>query len=213
MVRAMRVLAFVFALMFATSSAAAELSVVVRTAAGRPVADAVVTLYPASGTPPVSEARFGWPMKMVQQNLQFSPFVLIAPAGATVAFPNLDSVRHHVYSFSPIHPFELKLYGRDETRTVRFDHPGAIALGCNIHDGMIAFIKVVDTPYAAKTGPNGEAVLHDVPPGAATMHVWHPYMKAPGNEVVRTITLPRSGAGHEAVSAEVRNPPARTGGY
>ena len=213
MVPAMRVLAFFCALMFATTSSAADLSVVVRTSAGRPVADAVVTLYPASGTPPASEAHFGWPMTMVQQNLQFRPFVLIAPAGATVAFPNRDSVRHHVYSFSPVHPFELKLYGRDETRTVRFDHPGVIALGCNIHDGMIAFIKVVDTPYAAKPGAIGEAVLHDVPPGGASMHVWHPYMKAPGNEAVRTIAVPRSGEGHEAVSAEVRNPPARTGGY
>jgi plastocyanin len=209
----MRFLAFVCALMFATASAAADLSVVVRTGAGRPIADAVVTIYPATGTPPASQARFGWPMRMVQQNLQFSPFVLVAPAGATVAFPNLDSVRHHVYSFSLAHPFELKLYGRDETRTVRFDHPGAIALGCNIHDQMIAFIKVVDTPYAAKTGANGEAVLHDVPPGGASMHVWHPYMKAPGNELVRSVALPRAGDAHEVVTADVRNPPVRRGGY
>jgi plastocyanin len=209
----MRVLAFLCALMFATASAAADLSVTVRTNAGRPVADAVVTLYPANGEAPLSAARFDWPMRMVQQHLQFSPFVLIVPAGATVAFPNLDKVRHHVYSFSPIHPFELKLYGRDETRTVRFDHPGVIALGCNIHDQMIAFLKVVDTPYAAKTGADGQAVLRNVPPGAAVMHVWHPYLKAPGNEVVRTVGLPRGGVASESVSVEVRNPPERTGVY
>ena len=115
----MRVVVFFCALMFATSSAAADFAVAVRTAAGRPVADAVVTVYPVSGTAPVSQARFDWPMRMVQQNLQFKPFVLVVPEGATVAFPNLDNVRHHVYSFSPAHPFELKLYGHDETRTVR----------------------------------------------------------------------------------------------
>ena len=207
----MRPVVLVCALMFATSSTAADLAVTVKTGAGRPVADAVVMIYPAAGASPASQAHFDWPMRMVQQNLQFKPFVLIVPQGATVAFPNLDSVRHHVYSFSPAHPFQLKLYGREEARTVRFDKPGAIALGCNIHDQMIAFIKVVDTPYAAKTGPDGQAVLHDLPPGAATMRVWHPYMKTAGNEVMRPIAL--RGADHEAVTAEVRNPPERAGGY
>jgi len=207
----MRLWVLFCASMFATSSAAADLAVTVKTAAGKPVADAVVTIYPAGGTPPAGQAHFDWPMRMVQQNLQFRPFVLIVPQGATVAFPNLDSVRHHVYSFSPAHPFELKLYGREEARTVRFDKPGAIALGCNIHDQMIAFIKVVDTPYAAKTGQDGQVVLRDLPAGGVTMRVWHPYMKTPHNEVARPITL--HGTDHEAVTAEVRNPPERAGGY
>jgi plastocyanin len=207
----MRILAFLCALTFATTSAAADLSVSVR-AAGRPVANAVVTLYPVGGAS-VSDAHFAWPMRMVQQHLQFSPFVLIVPQGATVGFPNLDAVRHHVYSFSSAHRFELRLYGRDETRTVRFDNPGVIALGCNIHDQMIAFIKVVDTPYAAKTDADGNAVLHDVPPGSATMRVWQPYLKAPANEVARNIALPRAGQGHEDVAVDVRTPPPRVGGY
>jgi plastocyanin len=206
-------MAILLALTFATPSMAADLTVTVRTGAGRLVADAVVTLYPAAGTPPLSQAHFDWPMRMAQKNLQFSPFVLIAPAGATVSFPNLDTVRHHVYSFSPAHPFELKLYGRDEARTVRFDHPGAIALGCNIHDQMIAFIKVVDTPYAAKTGPDGQAVLRDAPAGGATLHVWHPFMKSPGNELARNVTIPRVGDAHEAVSVELRNPPSASRSY
>jgi hypothetical protein len=135
------------------------------------------------------------------------------PQGATVGFPNLDAVRHHVYSFSSAHTFELRLYGRDETRTVRFDNPGVIALGCNIHDQMIAFIKVVDTPFAAETDADGNTVLHDVPPGAATMKVWQPYLKAPANEVTHNIALPRAGQGHEDVEVDVRTPPPRVGGY
>ena len=96
--RAAVILAFLAALLTAGSAVSAELDLLVRDAAGRPVADAVVMLYPASGTPPLSQARFDWPMRMVQHHLMFSPFVLIAPVGATVAFPNLDRVRHHVYS-------------------------------------------------------------------------------------------------------------------
>ena len=209
----MRVLAVLCALMFPMASSAADFSVSVRTSAGRPVPDAVVTLYPSGSAPAMSEAHFDWPMRMVQQHLQFSPFVLIAPAGATVAFPNLDNVRHHVYSFSLARPFELRLYGREETRTVRFDHVGVIALGCNIHDQMIAFIKVVDTPYAAKTGADGVAVLHDVLQGPATMHVWHPYLKAPANEVVRTVTIVRTAAAPEIVSVDLHAPPERKRAY
>jgi plastocyanin len=209
----MRGLLFLCALLVATSVSAAELSVRVRTPAGRPVADAVVTLYPAGGVPAGAAIHFDWPMRMAQQNLQFSPFVLIAPAGAAVAFPNLDAVRHHVYSFSPAHPFELKLYSRDETRTVRFDKPGVVALGCNIHDNMIAFIKVVDTPYAAKTDAQGLAVLRTAPSGPVTMHVWQPYMKAPGNEVVRSVNVAREGGTMEVVAVDVRNPPDRRQAY
>jgi plastocyanin len=209
----MRGLIFLCALMFATNAAAADLVVSLRTAGGKPVSDAVVTLYPASGTPPVSQAHFDWPMRMAQQHLQFTPFVLIVPVGAVVAFPNMDAVRHHVYSFSPVKRFELKLYGRDETRTVRFDHAGAVPLGCNIHDSMIAFIKVVDTPYAAKTGADGEVVLHDAPGGGVVMHIWHPYMKSPGNEIVRAIVIPRGGTARETLNVDMRTPPDRARAY
>jgi plastocyanin len=191
----------------ATSVSAADLTISVKTANGAPVADAVATVYPASGVP-AGPIHFDWPMRMAQQDLHFNPFVLIAPLGAVVAFPNMDKVRHHVYSFSPAHPFELKLYGRDETRSVRFDKAGVIALGCNIHDTMIGFIKVVDTPYAAKTNAEGVLVIHDLPPGSATVRVWRPYLKAPNNEVSRVITAPSAGSFSETFAVEVRPPAA-----
>jgi hypothetical protein len=122
--------------------------------------------------------KVSWPMVMAQQNIQFSPYVLVVPLGSTVSFPNKDKVRHHVYSFSAPKKFELKLYGKDESRTVTFDKPGAVSLGCNIHDTMIAFIYVTETPYAAKSGVDGSATVQDVPAGAAQLMVWHPDLKA-----------------------------------
>jgi len=189
-----------------SNAAAADLVVQVRTTAGAPVEDAVVTVYPASGgdTGPI---HFDWPLRMSQQNIAFHPFVLIVPVGASVSFPNLDNVRHHVYSFSPTHQFELKLYGRDETRSVKFDKAGTVALGCNIHDKMAAFIKVVDTPYAAKTDANGNLVIHGLPPGQATLHLWRPYMKAPNNEITKVIASPADGQVSETFAVEI-HPPA-----
>jgi hypothetical protein len=148
---------------------------------------------------------------MEQRQMQFRPFVLIVPVGGEVAFPNHDPFRHHVYSFSPAKTFELKLYGHDETRTVRFDKPGVVALGCNIHDDMSAFIRVVDTPFAAKTGTGGEAVIHNAPQGAAVLGVWHPYVRG-GRDVEREVAV--SGASETAsVTLELRAPPMRHGGY
>jgi plastocyanin len=182
-------------------------------ARNRPVVDAVVTAYPADFKAEKAEqVRFPWAQEMDQHNLQFDPFVLIVPVGANVSFPNRDAVRHHVYSFSPTKAFELKLYGQDETRSVRFERAGVVALGCNIHDNMVAFIKVVDTPFAAKTDERGQAVLRSLPPGRAEVRVWHPYMKAPGNEITRSLTVAAAG-GREAVQIDVRGAPDRRGAY
>lgn len=204
------VLALLAACLFATGAAAADLTVVVRNAAGKPVRDAVVTLRsPAAPSGPI---RFSWPYRVVQQNMQFDPFVLIVPVGADVAFPNKDGVRHHVYSFSPAKSFELKLYGKDESRSVRFDKVGIIALGCNIHDSMVGFIKVVDTPYAAKTDSSGRVTLRGLPAGKATLGVWHPYAKAKGGEVFSTLTL-GGGSHSQDVTLDVRTPAVRHHGY
>jgi hypothetical protein len=185
---------------------AAELDVSLRTTQGRPAQDAVVTVYPAAGLPS-GPIRFDWPYKVIQKDIQFHPFVLVVPVGATVAFPNLDKVRHHVYSFSPAHRFELKLYGKDETETVRFDKAGPVALGCNIHDQMVAFIKVVDTPYAGKADASGQVRLRGLPAGKVTVRIWHPYLKTRGNELVQTLVLPAQGAARDTATLDLRPPP------
>src|SRR5471030_2161096 len=164
---------------------AGDVVIDVRTPQGKPVANAVVTV----AAPHTGPIRFPWPYRMAQQNMQFDPFVLIVPAGADVAFPNLDTVRHHVYSFSAAKTFELKLFGHDETRLVHFDKAGVVDLGCNIHDSMIAFIVVVDTPYAAQTNTAGEATVRGVPAGTRSVRVWHPYMRAPGNSVLLSLAV------------------------
>jgi plastocyanin len=180
-------------------------------AKNKPVPDAVVTAYPPGFK--AEQIHFSWPQEMDQRNLRFDPFVLVVPVGANVSFPNRDPVRHHVYSFSPTHPFELKLYGKDETRSVRFDKAGVVALGCNIHDGMVGFIKVVDTPFAAKTDDKGQATLKGLPAGQIQVRVWHPYLKAAGNEIVRTVAATASGAPLQPVQIDLRNTPDRRGSY
>jgi len=167
--------------------AAAPSEVVVRVTDpyGIPLTDAVVEIeQPGGADRPIV---FPWRNAMAQRDLAFVPGTLIVPVGAKVAFPNLDTVRHSVYSFSRAATFEIELYGRDQTRSQTFEIPGTVALGCNIHDGMRGYIRVVDTPFAAKTDGSGYARIAGVAPGAIRVTVWHPRLKATGNELTRAL--------------------------
>ncbi len=141
-----------------------------------PVRHAVVMVETKSPKAP-EPVSFDWPAEMVQENIQFVPYVLIASVGSDVTFPNHDRVRHHVYSFSKGNRFELRLYGREEKRFITFEAPGIVAVGCNIHDGMVGYIRVVDTPFAGKTDENGVVDLGEVPEDLTTVTVWHPDQK------------------------------------
>lgn len=120
---------------------------------------------------------------MAQRNKTFSPGVLVVQTGTQVSFPNFDTVRHHVYSFSKPKTFEIKLYAGTPAAPVVFDKAGTATLGCNIHDRMIGYVHVVDTPYFGLTGENGTVML-DLPPGEHTVRVWTPLMgeASPGIE-------------------------------
>ncbi|HZV84059.1 MAG TPA: methylamine utilization protein [Brevundimonas sp.] len=194
------IFALVLALLIATPVVAGDLTVRVRDAAGQPVRDAVVTVHPAAGIPD-RPIRFPWQMRVIQQDVQFQPHVLIVPKGATVTFPNLDRMRHHVYSFSRGNRFEIELFGRDQTRSHAFNSVGVAAIGCNIHDQMLAYIKVVDTPWAAKTPSTGDIVLRNIPTGGATLTVWHPRLAVRANETSRVITV-GAAAGRQTVTGD-----------
>ena len=184
---------FLAALMlYPVSAVAGSLDLRLTDAKGAPVENAVITVHPASGTPKGS-ISFPWGTTMVQQNIAFGPHVLIVPVGATVRFPNKDKVRHHVYSFSRPAKFEIKLFGKDETRSYKFNTEGAVALGCNIHDSMSGFIKVVDTPFAAKSNASGAARLTGLPSGFARVTVWHSKLRGKDNEMIVSVPLTDGG--------------------
>ena len=147
---------------------AGEISVDVFDSAGTPIENAVVYAEPENKV-----ALPTAPAVIEQRGKQFNPLVSVVQTGSEITFPNFDSVRHHVYSFSPAKTFELKLYAGVPASPVKFDKAGTVVLGCNIHDFMVAFIEVVDTPYFAKTGKTGKVVLHDLPNGNYTLKVWH----------------------------------------
>ncbi|MFC2991938.1 Cupredoxin [Halomonas tibetensis] len=136
-----------------------------------PLAGAVVEVHhPGSYLPRTDN-------DIIQRDATFIPHVSLVPAGSRVSFPNRDTTRHHVFSFSPAKPFELELYLQETPPPLAFDRAGVVVLGCNIHDHMRAFLVVSDAPTAAMTDADGRVSLADLPPGTHALRVWHPRLE------------------------------------
>jgi plastocyanin len=194
------------------AACAADLDVLVRSPDGTPAAGAVVSVHLVGRATPRPRAVGTYMVD--QQDIQFHPFITAVPVGASVMFMNHDQVRHHVYSFSPAKKFELKLASRQQNQSVLFDKPGIVPLGCNIHDRMIAYVAVVDTPWAKAADANGHVVLRDVPAGTVSITVWHPYLRSVGNSISKNVTMAEGGTHSERFITPLRIPPHDPGsGY
>jgi plastocyanin len=155
----------------APGAIAAPLEVRVTDGAGKPLVGAVVFLESPEAK---AAARPAQGIEIAQIGRQFTPQVTVVPVGSAVSFPNRDTVRHHVYSFSPIKKFEIKLYVGTPESPVLFDRPGIAVLGCNIHDRMVAWVVVVETPHVGQTAVDGRLNLPNVPAGNYRLRAWHP---------------------------------------
>jgi plastocyanin len=156
----------------APAAASTSLLVEVRDSRGAAVTNAVVYAVPEVKATPSAPRR----AVVDQKNRMFVPHVLPIQTGTAVTFPNSDNVRHQVYSFSPAKRFQLPLYAGTPATPVVFDKPGVVAIGCNIHDQMSAYLVVVDTPHFALTA-NGRAQLSALPEGRYDVRVWHEGMR------------------------------------
>ena len=166
-----------------------------------PVVDAVASLHADART------AAGATAVMDQRDSTFAPGVLPVQVGTSVSFPNSDVVQHQVYSFSTPKPFELPLYAGTPLAPVVFDRPGVVVVGCNIHDWMIGYIVVLDTPHFGKSGDDGVVRL-DVPPGRYTLRVWHSRLAEPREEAIE---VGRDGGARPLALALGPPPPDRRG--
>jgi plastocyanin len=164
-----------FLFYFGAPANAGEINVKVVDAKNNPLKGSVIYATPAAGKAPAVEK--GKTAMMDQLNKEFIPIIMAVQTGTAVSFPNNDNIHHHVYSISPAKKFELPLYKGSPANSMVFDKPGTVALGCNIHDWMLAYIIVVDTPYFTVTGEDGKGKTNDIPNGNYKLMAWHYRMK------------------------------------
>jgi plastocyanin len=175
-------------LLWARAAGAVEVEIEVRDVRGNPVRDAVVTVVPQAGTnvaplpapPPRTHT-------IDQKNETFIPYIEVFRPGDRVVFHNSDHTRHHVYSFAPARQFEFVLAPGDSSAPLQLDKPGFIAVGCNIHDHMITYLYVTDTPVVARSGADGRARI-DLPGGRFDVRVWHPQQRPGAADNVQSIS-------------------------
>lgn len=157
-----------------TAASAATVDVAVTDMSGRAAASAVVSLT-RDGAADASHV----PGRAVidQQHETFLPLVVVVRKGGEVVFTNNDTTMHQVYSFSPIKQFQFEIDRGQVSGPVTFDRPGTAAIGCNIHDNMVAYVFVADAPYAAASDNAGHVSFRDVPEGNWHVNVWHPALR------------------------------------
>jgi len=179
----------------AAQAQTAEISATVTDEQGVPIADAVVIALAAEGAarPPAKAGERPRGGVVDQVGKEFTPKVTAVLAGTAVTFPNHDDVRHQVYSFAPAKRCELPLYAGVPAEPVVFDKPGVVVLGCNIHDWMIGYIYVSESPYFAKTGKDGKAMIAELAPRTYAVRVWHPRLEVAEETMQKSVDASRPG--------------------
>lgn len=169
-------------LLFATSVSALE--VTVKDQNGKPIKDAVVYLAQDNSTVKAPTS----PILVDQVDKEFIPYMTAIQAGTKINFPNNDKIRHQVYSFSEAKRFEIPLYTGTPSDPILFEKPGVIALGCNIHDWMSAYIFVANSPFFAVTDENGKATIEGLSGNNSAIEAWHPTVKGSASDTRQTVS-------------------------
>jgi len=183
------------------SANAASVVVDVTDSSSMPAASAVVSLVPDA--PPAAIASHV-PEKSVidQRHETFLPLVVVVRKGGSVTFTNNDMTTHQVYSFSPIKQFQFEIGKGQVSKPVVFDTPGAAAIGCNIHDNLVAFVYVTEARFAAVTDASGHAEFHDIPEGVYRAVVWHPQLRV-GKQLPPEVIMVRGNSAKLAFSVPI----------
>jgi len=141
-------------------------------AGGTEPSDVVIWLTPQDTSALAAPASPQLNPRLVQQNKQFEPRLLVVRVGTLVEFPNADHFFHNVFSLHDGKRFDLGFYEAGSSRSVRFDRLGVSFLFCNIHPEMSATVVAVDTPYFGVSDGTGRIVIPGVPDGVYVLHVW-----------------------------------------
>jgi len=120
-----------------------------------------------------------------QRNKMFLPHVSVITLGTTIEFPNHDTVFHNVFAYFDAKKFDLGMYPRGASKSVKFEKKGLVSVLCNVHSEMSAYIMIVDTPYYAISDRQGRYQIKDVSPGTYVLHAWH----ESGTTFTRTVTI------------------------
>ena len=106
------------------------------------------------------------------RNCQFQPRVTVLTTGSSIEVVNSDPVVHTVHLYGP---FNLNAsLGPGQSRALgTVKRVGTIAIKCDFHGWMQAFVGVDDHPFHAVSDVDGGFRIHSIPPGSYQLQAWH----------------------------------------
>jgi hypothetical protein len=114
------------------------------------------------------------PVTIDQNGCWFHPRVFGIQMGQVLKVVNSDPVTHNIHPMAQVNREWNHSQGADDPPLARkFTKPEImIAVKCNIHSWMHAFIGVLGHPYFAVSQDDGTFEIKNLPPGTYTIAVW-----------------------------------------
>lgn len=159
-------------LSLANLAQAASLSAQIFDKEGKPMPEAIIYALPVNGNAPSAVANTN--VQVLQEGMEYKPYVTVIQTGTSVNFINKDKHEHHIKSFGPAKEFEFKITDASKLPAVIFDKVGNSTIVCYLHGWMRAHIYAVDTPWFAKSDAQGQTKINNLPEGEYELKAWHP---------------------------------------
>ncbi len=174
---------------------------------GEGMMNVVVTVKPIGVASPAAVAAT---VAVIQENMQFKPYISIIRKGSSVVFANRDTVEHHIKSFSSSRPFEIAVHKPGDTPPpIRFDSEGAIVAYCILHDWMRAYVYIADTPWYGMSNATGSTRIENLPAGEYEVTAWHPDLGQFKPPLTSKVTVPATGTATATFKFEFKPRPTR----
>lgn len=132
-------------------------------------ANAIVTLLPAEGAPPMPAE----PAVVDQISKQFLPSSIIIRPGQPLEFHNSDDLPHNITVTKRVSGTELFNVSteRGQKYVHTFDRLGQYDVRCDIHEGMEATVIVAAGPVTTIAADDGRFALPNIAPGRYKLSV------------------------------------------
>ena len=134
-----------------------------------------VFVWVKSGLPDKAWPAPASPVRLDQKGCMYEPHVFGVMANQDIEIANDDPTNHNIHplpkvnrewneSQPPKGDPKKKSFARQEVM---------IAVKCNVHPWMRAYIGVVSHPFFAVTGDDGTFTIKGLPPGTYKVEAWH----------------------------------------
>ena len=135
-----------------------------------------VYVYIKVGLPASAAPTGAAPVKVDQKGCRFIPHVAAVQQGGDVSFINSDPTMHniHTVTLGDNPALDVSQGPGAEPQVRRMNSPETmIALRCNNHPWMNAFLNVAPNPFFTVSGPDGSFTITGLPPGTYTLAAVH----------------------------------------